>query len=544
MTEPIHNQGNEGTCFAHAVSRCFNRFSRELGIALVPEVYQTVINWAKDEFGKQGGDPLLVMRSLINNERNAPINIVFPEDLRPHLYLRSVEIKFGKISSTTITKNAVTKLEKYECVSNNGSLHPVLTDAIRNHRSPVCAFYMRENQFEAFGRNAHRTITPDDIPAGNTSTKLIGHAVVLFRVDETTGEISFKNSWGEDWGREGVFSVSSLKTLSPSPDNHSISFYDICFDSTIPPHYTNRPFRRNPERDLNAVAAVPISAISYDPSVLISSGSMASGVKVYGGKFRVGREIDVAVKVFPPMPASEFNRLKELTYSIEHKNIVFLYGFAKTLIPGRVPLFYNVQLAMSWERQGSVTSLYNGIAGKKGIRLGGKLGWTRFFNIILDVCDALEFLQRLELVHGDFCSDNIVLSSDGTAKLTDFGTLSFTGTVAVSALGAHHRWASPEIKSGSKFLSHKTDVYGLGLLMEYLLDDSWETSGGKMSDTISTELGSLGVLGNIITDCKQTSPVDRPSADKLIEKIWGHLNSFKHDQPPIFTDSRAVVSRN
>ena len=542
MTEPIHNQGNEGTCFAHAVSRCFNRFSRELGVALVPEVYQIVIKWAKEEFGKNGGDPLLVMKCLINNERNAPTNIVFPEDLLPHLYLRSVKIKFGETSSTTITKNDVTKLEKYECVSNYDSLHPVLTDAIRNHRSPVCAFYMRENQFEAFGRNTGRIITPNDIPAGNTSTKLSGHAVVLFRADETSGEIFFKNSWGEDWGRDGVFSVSSLRTLSPSPDNHSISFFDICFDSTIPPHYTNRPFRRNPERDLNAVAEVPLSAISYDPSVLIS-GCLASGVKVYGGKFRVGREIDVAVKVFPPMPASELNHLKELTFAIDHKNIVFLYGFTKTLIPGRVPLFYTVQLAMSWATQGSLTSLYNGIAGKNDIRLGGKLGWTRFFNIILDVCDALEFLQRLELVHGDFCSDNIVLSSDGTAKLTDFGTLSFTGTVAVSALGAHQRWASPEIKGGSKFLSHKTDVYGVGLLMEYLLDDSWETSGGKMSDNNSTELRSFG-LENIIIDCKQTNPLDRPSADQLIEKIWDHLNSFKHHLTPIFTDSRAVVSRN
>eukprot|EP01035_Chromulina_nebulosa_P025486 gene25486-33259_t len=319
MTEPIHNQGNEGTCFAYAVSRCFNRFLRELGVALVPEVHQIILDWAKQEFGRNGGDPLLVMKCLIKNERGAPTNKVFPEDLLPHLYLRSVKVTFGERSSTTITKNG--KHEKIEYVSNDSLIHPYLLDAMHQHRSPVCSFYMRQNQFEAFGRNAHRAITPDDIPAGNLKTKLSGHAVVLFRVDETTGVISFKNSWGEDWGLGGTFSISSLRTLSPSPDNHSISFLDICFDSTIPSHYVDRPFRRNPEEVLNIVTEVPPGAISYDSSVVIS-GSTAGGIKVYGGKFRVGREIDVAVKVFPSMPLSELNRLKELNYAIEHKNIV------------------------------------------------------------------------------------------------------------------------------------------------------------------------------------------------------------------------------
>ena len=165
MTEPIQNQGSEGTCYAYAVSRCFNRFLRELGIALVPEVHQIVLDWAKKEFGIKGANPLLVMQSLINKERNAPSERVLPEDLRPHLFLRSVNISFGDKSSETISKSG--NIETIEYVSCDGRLHPILIDAIRDHRSPVCTFYMRQNQFNAFTRNADWTIKPDHIPQGD-----------------------------------------------------------------------------------------------------------------------------------------------------------------------------------------------------------------------------------------------------------------------------------------------------------------------------------------------------------------------------------------
>jgi len=86
MTAPIHNQGSEeGTCYAYAVSRRgFNRFFlRELGIALVPEVHRIILDWAKKEFGEYGGAIGITLDAM---KRNAPTDLVFPEDLlRPHL---------------------------------------------------------------------------------------------------------------------------------------------------------------------------------------------------------------------------------------------------------------------------------------------------------------------------------------------------------------------------------------------------------------------------------------------------------------------------
>ena len=50
-----------------------------------------------------------------------------------------------------------------------------------------------------------RTIQPDDIPVGDISTKLVGHAAVLFRFDEISGEILFKNACCDEWDCGDMF---------------------------------------------------------------------------------------------------------------------------------------------------------------------------------------------------------------------------------------------------------------------------------------------------------------------------------------------------
>ena len=71
------------------------------------------------------------------------------------------------------------------------------------------------------------------------------------------------------------------------------------------------------------------------------------------------------------MLTSELNRLKELTYTLDHKNVVYLYGFNKTSMVVMGTIYYEIQLAMYWERGGSLKKLYDGIT-EKNIRFGGR----------------------------------------------------------------------------------------------------------------------------------------------------------------------------
>lgn len=55
-------------------------------------------------------------------------------------------------------------------------------------------------------------------------------------------------------------------------------------------------------------------------------------------------------------------------------------------------------------------------------------------NIALDVARGLHFLHNHQVVHFDLKSHNILLSREGTAKITDVGLARITKDVRLSAL--------------------------------------------------------------------------------------------------------------
>ncbi|MFO5492483.1 MAG: protein kinase domain-containing protein [Cuspidothrix sp.] len=53
-------------------------------------------------------------------------------------------------------------------------------------------------------------------------------------------------------------------------------------------------------------------------------------------------------------------------------------------------------------------------------------GWDDFWNdIALPILEALDFAHRRQIVHRDIKPSNILISSDGTIKLADFGISKF-----------------------------------------------------------------------------------------------------------------------
>jgi len=93
--------------------------------------------------------------------------------------------------------------------------------------------------------------------------------------------------------------------------------------------------------------------------------------------------------------------------------------------------------------------------------------------IFLDILNGLNYLHKQGFVHGDLKTENIVLLSDWTVKLCDFGNSyqmksedKFNPYFGSSAL-----YASPEILSGcnNNLLGDKNDVFSLGIILFALL---------------------------------------------------------------------------
>jgi serine/threonine protein kinase/tetratricopeptide (TPR) repeat protein len=98
--------------------------------------------------------------------------------------------------------------------------------------------------------------------------------------------------------------------------------------------------------------------------------------------------------------------------------------------------------------------------------------WRRVEEILIDLCRALSAVHRAGLVHRDLKPSNVLIASDGTCKLTDFGivkNLDPTDDFMVSTtLVGTWAYASPEQITGAP-IDHRSDLYSLGIILFAML---------------------------------------------------------------------------
>ncbi|WP_051350528.1 PASTA domain-containing protein [Caloramator sp. ALD01] len=108
---------------------------------------------------------------------------------------------------------------------------------------------------------------------------------------------------------------------------------------------------------------------------------------------------------------------------------------------------------------------------KEYIKSNGKIGYKRVLDITLQIAMALDNAHKNGVVHRDIKPHNIVVTEEGTIKVTDFG-IARASTVATvtntnKVLGSVH-YLSPEQAKGG-FSDHRTDIYSLGVVMYEML---------------------------------------------------------------------------
>ena len=173
----------------------------------------------------------------------------------------------------------------------------------------------------------------------------------------------------------------------------------------------------------------------------------------------VGRETDgtpVAVKVLKPRYAgdqqfeSRFRNESQTAAQLEHPNIIRIRSVAKT---GE-----HVYFAMDL------------CADSLGARIAreGPLPEEEILRIATDIARALDFAHGQGVIHRDLKPDNVLLHSDGSAVLTDFGIArAVSGYVASTGvnmtIGTPH-YLSPEQAQGRP-LDPRVDFYALGITL-------------------------------------------------------------------------------
>ncbi len=112
-----------------------------------------------------------------------------------------------------------------------------------------------------------------------------------------------------------------------------------------------------------------------------------------------------------------------------------------------------------------VMELVEGITLKEYISKKGKLSVRETTSIGIQVCLGLAAAHRRGIVHRDVKPQNIIISTDGKVKVTDFGIAraASSNTISANAMGSVH-YSSPEQVRGG-YSDARSDIYSVGITL-------------------------------------------------------------------------------
>jgi serine/threonine protein kinase len=194
--------------------------------------------------------------------------------------------------------------------------------------------------------------------------------------------------------------------------------------------------------------------------------------------------------------------------------------------------------------------------------------------LFLEVCDAVSYSHRNLIVHRDLKPGNILVTSDGTTKLLDFGIAKVLQPDALTpedGTVTEHRaltpaYASPEQILGTR-VSVASDIYSLGTILYELLTGGPPHRGtDRLKDLATLEREPIapsasaarrddrklqrelqGDLDTIVLKALQFDPQRRyPAVDRLADDIRLHLTGLPISaRPDTFRyRARKFVARN
>ena len=257
----------------------------------------------------------------------------------------------------------------------------------------------------------------------------------------------------------------------------------------------------------------------YEIVSKVGSGGMADVYKAKDHKLNRF----VAMKVMKPEFSSDtnfiskFQREAQAAAGLAHPNVVNVFDVG--------------------EDQGVnyiVMELVEGITLKEYISKKGKLTVKEATSIAIQVAMGLEAAHNRNIVHRDIKPQNIIISTDGKVKVTDFGIAraASSNTISTNAMGSVH-YSSPEQVRGG-YSDYKSDIYSRGITMYEMVTGMVPFDGDTTVAIAIKHLQEEMIppseitpdlphsLEEIIMKCTQKSP------DRRYSTLAELINDLKH----------------
>ncbi|KAF7793233.1 hypothetical protein EIP86_004343 [Pleurotus ostreatoroseus] len=222
---------------------------------------------------------------------------------------------------------------------------------------------------------------------------------------------------------------------------------------------------------------------------------------VFIGKFK-GRRVAIA-EFRGQLSAMDIKELK-LLGDFDHPNIVRFLGVSIPQNTKETPVMIVSELCSNGDlfdyiRNVDPPTLY------------------RVLCIMLDVARGLEYLhtRKPSVIHRDCKSSNILITSKGVAKITDFGLAKVkqsTRSMVRSLVGTVN-WQAPELWHPHPKYNHKVDVFSCAMVF-------WETLQWHIPNKkFPWEVGVVIQIVNLIEKMWAQEPSARPTMTEVVQEL-------------------------
>ena len=200
-----------------------------------------------------------------------------------------------------------------------------------------------------------------------------------------------------------------------------------------------------------------ILAGRYELLDRIGDGGMAV---VYKARCRLLNRF-VAIKILKPDFIKDvkfienFKKESQAAASLSHPNIVNVYDVGRE---GNINYI--------------VMELVEGRVLSDVIKEEAPLDYMRSIEIARQIASALSLAHKNHIIHRDVKPHNILITQDGTAKITDFGIAKALNTATLvdkdeMIMGSVHYFSPEQARGG--YVDEKSDIYALGIVLYEML---------------------------------------------------------------------------
>ena len=185
-----------------------------------------------------------------------------------------------------------------------------------------------------------------------------------------------------------------------------------------------------------------------------------------------------------------------------------------------------------------VMALVRGTSLKEVIAQQGRVDPIVAARIGRQVAAALGVAHRAGIIHRDVKPANVLIASDGTAKLTDFGIARDEGDAGLTSTGTFlgtPNFVAPEIALGGSY-TPAGDVWALGALLYTAVEGDPPYSMGGNALAILNRIATTdapvpthaGPLTDVIVQAMHRDPAARPAAATIVQLLDDVIDRGRH----------------